>query len=227
MKKLIERYFVFTVGLYLLAAGIVLILRSTLGTTPISSVNYVLSLNLPYSLGTCTFMVNMAMILCQFWFVRDCASRRIDSLNILLQIPFSFLFGVFIDLNMLLTEQLHPANYALAVGLVAVGCCVQAAGVVLEIKPRVTMMSAEGFVFYASRRYGREFGKFKVGFDISLVVLALALSLLLAGRIEGVREGTVLAACITGYIVSFFSRKIFTRTMLDRLLGGFIRKPTA
>ena len=34
------------------------------------------------------------------------------------------------------------------------------------------MMSAEAFVKYASRHYNKEFGKFKVYFDITLVTLA-------------------------------------------------------
>ena len=52
IKTILKKYLVFVIGLYFLAAGIVLIIHSALGTTPISSVNYVLSLNSPLSLGT-------------------------------------------------------------------------------------------------------------------------------------------------------------------------------
>ena len=174
MKTLTGKYLLFVVGLYFLSAGIVLILRSSLGTTPISSMNYVLSLHTPLTLGTWTFVVNMLLIGGQFWFIRDCMTRR-EAIEILLQIPFSFLFAAFIDFNMALTQGLRPPHYAAAVALVAAGCLVQAVGVVFEIKPRVTMMSAEGFVHYASRRYGKDFGKFKVAFDVSLVALAVIL----------------------------------------------------
>ena len=68
IKTILKKYLVFVFGLYFLAAGIVLIIHSALGTTPISSVNYVLSLNSPLSLGTCTFIVNVLLILGQFWF---------------------------------------------------------------------------------------------------------------------------------------------------------------
>ena len=91
---------------------------------------------------------------------------------------------------------------------------VQSIGVVLELKPRVAMMSAEAFVKYASRHYNKEFGKFKVYFDITLVTLAVILSLLLTQGIQGV----LIAACITGYIVSFLNQKIMTRKNLHRLL---------
>lgn len=217
MKKYVVKYLIFIIGLYFLAAGIVLILRSSLGTTPISSVNYVLSLNTPMTLGTCTFLVNILLILGQFWFIRDRMTRR-DTMEILLQLPFSMLFGLFIDFNMALTEALHPTHYVMAIVLLLVGCLIQAVGVVLEIKPRVVMMSAEGFVNYASRRYNKDFGKLKVGFDISLVTIAVVVSVLFSCRIEGVREGTLIAACITGYIVSFLNRRIITRAMLHRVL---------
>ena len=217
MKNLVGRYLLFVIGLYFLAAGIVLILRSSLGTTPISSVNYVLSLNSALTLGTWTFVINMLLIAGQFWFIRDHMTRR-DTVEILLQMPFSLLFGLFIDFNMVLTQHLLPPNYAAAIVLLLAGCIVQSIGVVLEIKPRVVMMSAEGFVNYASRRYKTDFGKFKVAFDISLVTVATLLSLLLARRIEGVREGTLIAACSTGYIVSFLNRRILTRATLRRVL---------
>ena len=51
LKTILKRYPVFILGLYFLSLGIVLIVRSALGTTPISSINYVLSINSALSLG--------------------------------------------------------------------------------------------------------------------------------------------------------------------------------
>ena len=47
-----KRYIIYVAGLFLLSLGVVLIVRSALGTTPISSINYVVSINTPLSLGT-------------------------------------------------------------------------------------------------------------------------------------------------------------------------------
>ena len=149
MKDVFKRYLVFVIGLYFLAAGIVLIVRSALGTTPISSINYVLSLNSPLSLGTCTFLINMLLILGQFWVIRKNRTRQ-DTIEILLQLPFSFIFSAFIDFNMALTSNLHPDNYGMSIALLLTGCMIQSIGVVLELKPKVAMMSAEAFVKYAS-----------------------------------------------------------------------------
>ena len=136
MKEIFKRYLVFVIGLYFLAAGIVLIIRSALGTTPISSINYVLSLNSPLSLGTCTFIINMLLILGQFWLIRKNRTRQ-DIIEIFLQLPFSFIFSAFIDFNMMLTSELHPANYGMSIALLLTGCMVQSIGVVLELKPKV------------------------------------------------------------------------------------------
>jgi len=216
-SKIAFRYLVFVFGLYLLSWGVVLIVRSAIGTTPITCVNYVMSEHTPLSLGACTFIINMLLIAAQLWLVRDCRTGR-DILEIALQVPFSFVFGAFIDINMAVTKGMVPSGYAMSAGVLLLGCVVQAAGVVFEMKPRVAMMSAEAFVKYASRRYGRDFGHFKVGFDFSLVSIAVVMSLFLAGRVEGVREGSLVAAAITGYIVTFMNTRIFTRRNLWRLL---------
>lgn len=217
MKNILARYLVFTVGIYILSMGMVLILRSSLGTTPISSFNYVMSLNFPLTFGSATFLFNVALIAMEFWLLRGIRTRR-DTVEVLLQLPFSLLLGIFIDLNMSLTAGIQPESYAASLAVLAAGCLVQAVGIVFEIKPQVVKMSAEGFVVYAARRYNRDFGRTKVAFDVVLVLLAVAASLAFSRKIEGVREGTVIAACVTGFIVSFLSRYVFTRANFERVL---------
>ena len=155
MDRILYRYIIFIAGLYFLSMGIVLIVSSTLGTTPISSVNYVLSLHTPLTLGIATFLINVILIAGQFWLIRGRGTRK-DRMEILLQIPFSFIFSVFIDFNMALMSGVRPSGYAYALALLAAGCLCQAVGVVLELKPNVAIMSAEGFVKYAARRYNRD-----------------------------------------------------------------------
>ena len=125
----------------------------------------------------------MLLIMGQFWLIRKNNTKQ-DTIEILLQLPFSLIFSAFIDFNMALTSDLHPDNYGMSIALLLTGCMIQSIGVVLELKPKVAMMSAEAFVKYASRRYNKEFGKFKVCFDVTLVTLAVILSLLLLSLIH-------------------------------------------
>ncbi len=210
MYKTFAKYGTFVAGLYFLTLGVVLIIRSALGTSPISSLNYVMSVYTPVTLGMATFGLNMLLILGQFWFIRHDRSRR-DSVEILLQIPFSLIFAIFLDVNMALTTWLSPEGYAWAWGLLVAGCLVQSFGVVLELRPNVAVMSAEGFVKYACRAHGWNFGRTKVCFDVTLVLLAVAASLAFSGAVVGVREGTVFSALVVGILVNFFTAKIMNR----------------
>lgn len=164
IKNIILRYLTFITGLYFLSLGIVLIVASSLGTTPISSVNYVVTLHTPITLGTATFLINVLLIADQFWLIRSGHGTQKDRIEILLQLPFSLVFSI-----------------------------------------------------YAARRYNKDFGRLKVIFDIVLVSSALLLGIACSGHIEGVREGTVIAALSTGFIVSFLSRHVFTRAVLRHL----------
>lgn len=217
IKTIILRYLTFIAGLYFLSLGIVLIVASTLGTTPISSVNYVVTLHTPITLGTATFLINVLLIAGQFWLIRSGLGTRKDRIEILLQLPFSLVFSIFIDINMAFIGSIEPTSYPMALAMLGAGCLSQATGVVLELKPNVAIMSAEGFVKYAARRYNKDFGRLKVIFDVVLVSSALLLGISCSGHIEGVREGTVIAALSTGFIVSFLSRHVFTRAALRHL----------
>lgn len=217
MRNWIIRYAVFIIGLYFLTLGVVLIIRSSLGTSPISSFSYVLSLNTPLTLGLATFILNMLLIAGQFWFLRGIGTRR-DYMEIMMQIPFSLLFSAFLDINMYLFRGMTPESYAGALAFLAVGCLIQAFGVVLEIKPNVVAMSGEGFVKYAARRFGKDFGRVKVMVDVGLVLLAVVTSLAMTHSIIGVREGTLVAALGVGLLVSFINTRLISHIPVHRIL---------
>lgn len=217
MRNWIIRYAVFIIGLYFLTLGVVLIIRSSLGTSPISSFSYVLSLNTPLTLGMATFILNMLLIAGQFWFLRGIGTRR-DYMEIMMQIPFSLLFSAFLDINMYLFRGMTPESYAGALAFLAVGCLIQAFGVVLEIRPNVVAMSGEGFVKYAARRFGKDFGRVKVMVDVGLVLLAVVTSLAMTHSIIGVREGTLVAALGVGLLVSFINTRLISHIPVHRIL---------
>lgn len=203
-EELMRRYTVFLAALFVSALGVSVITRSVLGTSPISSIPYVLSLNTPLSMGTYIFILNMVLIAGQMLMLGKEGIRR-QRIDLLMQIPISILFGFFIDLTMALLGHYAPSLYALKVCSLVMGCAILALGICLEVVADVTMVSGEYFVQIASRRFKKEFGMVKIMFDVSLVVLAAIFSLLLAGRIDGLREGTVIAALLTGPFVRLFS----------------------
>lgn len=204
-KELIRRYIVFTLGIIVSAFGVGMVACSDLGTSPISSLPYVLSINTPPTLGTYTFAVNMLMVVAQMLMLgrKGVKEKRME---LLMQIPVSIVFGGFIDLSMLIFSQV-PLNLYITkfMGLI-LGSAVLASGICMEVIADVTMLSGEFTVQIASRRLKKEFSTVKVAFDCSLVLMAIIASLLFSATINGVREGTVIAALITGPFVKLFSR---------------------
>ena len=204
-KFLLRRYLLFCVALFVNALGIAFITRAALGTSPITSVTYVLSMFTPFTIGEWTIMLNILFVVLEpFMMTRK--DLKEDLRMFLLQIPISFCFGIFIDICMhYILFWLNPATYPSMIIALLIGCVILAVGIALEVKANAAMMAGEYFVKVITRRFRGEFGYIKLGFDVTLVAIACLLSLIFMSGIYGVREGTVIAALIVGPIVHFVS----------------------
>lgn len=209
MNKL-KRYIIFLVGLFVNSLGVSLITKANLGTSPISSIPYVLSLNFPLTLGNFTIIFSILLIILQLFIL-----RKNFKLEHLLQIPISILFGYFIDLTMLLFSFVNPTAYIAKLIYLLIGCVILGFGVYMEVLADVAMLPGESFVRTIVQTWHREFGSTKVCFDVSMAVIAAALSFILAHRLDGVREGTVIAALLVGFLARQFGRLLaFVKPML-------------
>ena len=70
------------------------------------------------------------------------------------------------------------------------------------------MLPGESFVRAIVQTWNREFGSTKVCFDVSMAVIAAVLSFLLSGHLEGVREGTIVAAVLVGFIARSIGKRL-------------------
>lgn len=198
--------------------GVSLITKADLGTSPISSIPYVLSLNFPFTLGQFTIVFSLLLIVIQLIIL-----RRNFKPEHLLQIPISILFGYFIDLTMVMLFFVHPGNYLSSLAYLLVGCVILGFGVYTEVLANVAMLPGESFVRAVSSTWKTEFGATKVAFDVSLTVIAGVLSFLFAHRLDGVREGTIIAALLVGFIARLFGRRL---SFLESLLFQKKRQDT-
>ncbi len=70
----------------------------------------------------------------------------------------------------------------------------------MEVTAGLVTTAGEGIVLAICRVAPVKFSNMKVAFDVTLVCLAVALSLIFLGRPEGVREGTLAAAVCVGLV---------------------------
>ena len=197
------RYFLFVVAVIVQASGIALVVKSMLGTSPISSLPYVISLASPFTLGQMTFSINMLLVLGQYLLLR----RAFDNIQFL-QIPVTLIFSWFIDFFMEVWSWVIPTNYILQLLTLLIGTTLIAFGVAVQGIANVLMLPGEGIVYAVSRCFHIEFGKVKTANDVSLVSLAAMISLVYLGGIEGIREGTLISALITGTIARYFLKHL-------------------
>lgn len=214
MKDLIKRYIVATVGLFIIAFGVALSLKSNLGTAPVSCPPAVLNLKFTtISVGTFTWMMHLVFIICQIILL-----GRKFKLSFLMQIPAAFVFGYLCDACIWILRDVQVTSYAMQMVFCILTVIVTAVGVKLEIAANAWMLAGEKTLVVISDVTGWKFSNIKVAFDIYLVVISAMFAQLAFGVFSGdgvhivIREGTLILAVFTGLCMKV------TDPVMERLL---------
>ena len=192
---IIRRYLLLLAGLAIMAFGVAFSIKASLGTSPISSVPYVVSLFAPLTVGTATIIMHCVFILLQILILR----KKYHSIQ-LMQLPVAFFFGYLTDFGVWAVQGITCDHYLQQWLVCLIGIFLVAVGVSLEVKAGVVVLAGEGVVLAICKVLPVKFGYMKVGFDVTLVAIACVLSFVFTGRLQGVREGTVAAALLVGLI---------------------------
>ena len=200
-----RRMLVFAVGLLVISLSIGFITKASLGTPPISSIPYSLSLIIPsLTLGNFTIMYSLLLVFLQLVIL----GKQADKINLGLQVIISFVFGYFIDFGLMVLGDFSPDLYWERVACVLVGCCGLAFGVYLQIIADFTMVPGDGFAYALSVKIRKKpYRVVRVSSDVTMIVIAAILGFIAMGNTGGVREGTVICALLVGTIAGvYFSR---------------------
>ena len=182
-------------GVLVCAVGIAFITRAGLGTSPISSIPFVLSLITPVSMGVYTLSFNLFFLLCESLLVGRFTVAQA------LQIPVTVLFSLCVDGALALIPSRYGGPWTGSAIYLAIGCTIMSFGIYLEVFADVIMLPGEAFVRALARRIGRGFGNVKVCFDSSLTGIAAVIALWAFGYLNGVGGGTVFSALVVGQLV--------------------------
>ena len=201
--ELIKRYIFLLAGLFVNGLGVSFITKTGLGTSPITSIPYTLSLGFTPTVGMFTLFFNLLLIVLQIILL-----RRNFQLQNLLQLPIIALFSFFIDLTMSLLGFIQPETYAMKVVSLVIGCLILGFGVFMEMVANVAMLPGEATVRAVSDVFSTDFGKTKIAFDSSMTVIAAIMSFIMFKHLDGVREGTIVAAILVGFVARLFKKYI-------------------
>lgn len=190
---LVKRYLLLCVGLAVMAIGVAFSIKASLGTSPISSFPYAVSVITPLTVGNATILMHCFFILLQILILR----KEYQPIQ-LLQLPVAVIFGYLTDFGVWAVQGISCSTYWQQWLACIVGILLVAVGVTCEVKANVVVLAGEGVVLAVCKKIPIKFGYMKVCFDVTLVVIACIVSLTFSGRIQGVREGTVAAAIFVG-----------------------------
>lgn len=200
-SRLIKSYSLFMLSLIVMGLGISLVTLAYLGTTPITSPPFTASFSVPISFGMLTMLMNFIFVLIQIILLGKEFKREQY-----LQLLVGPVLGAAIDGWSLIISLYLTENYLVKLGMVILGCIIIALSTIIQLKANVVNNPAEGIVKAIAYKKNKEFGDIKLYFDITLVIIALIISFVTLGEIQGVREGTIISAIIIGPMIRKFQQ---------------------
>lgn len=201
-QRLGKRVLIYCLGLFTVALGVSFSVKSDLGVSPVNSIPYVISLFTGIEQGRCVTVIFICFIGLQFMI-----SPKTFSFKNLLQIIGSTVFGYFVTAANALTVGVPEcSNYLMRLLYLLISMILIAIGVSLYMKPALLPLPAEGIMQALVDRFGIRFPNAKSGVDTTMVIIATILSFVFFGKLNGVREGTVIAALGIGQLVKIWNK---------------------
>lgn len=206
---MIKRFIVFVVGMNVLAIGIILNTKSLLGVGSINTLPYALANILSVSLGTMTTMVYLVFIIIQLILL-----KRFD-LQVIIQLPFSFIFGYLIDFYDLFFSY-EPTAFYMQIVILIIAIVLTALGAFLMVLGDIVLNPADGLVHTIGKVTNKDFGFVKNIADLVFIVLTVVICLVTKGYILGIGIGTVVSAIFIGRFIALY-RNIYNHLQESKI----------
>ncbi len=208
MKVTVKKYALFLIGLFIAAMGVALSTKAGLGTSPVASVPYSISLlNHALSFGWWLNLWSVLQILVQVVLLRG----KCNPVEIIIQTVLAFVYGYMTDFSCMLIDGIQADTYALQFGVMMLSCLVLGLGIWIQFKGGVAMLPGEAMNRAISEVTGKRYENIKIFFDVLYIAAAVVICFIFIGKPEGVREGSIIAALLIGNIIKIYNR------LFDRL----------
>lgn len=193
---MLKRIFCFVFGLFVMSLGVAFSIKSTFGTTPISSISYSLALCTGIDIGVTTFVFNAALIFVQMIILRSRFKPKR-----LLQFINCFVFGYFTDVALYIVYGLNiPDTLPVNIVLIFVSIFLTALGIFIYMPADIAPLPGEGCVESVAIVTEWRFSSIKIAFDAIMVVISIAMCYFFYTTPWGsVNIGTVISAFMVGF----------------------------
>ena len=197
-----RRSALFALGINVLALGTALFACCSLGVSALVAIPEVLSLFLPVTLGQATTVFFIILVIIELCLLRSFRWRVVAQMGVALIFGWVVdFYGLTIGLNHLVLkvfwEQLLFTFLAVTF---------TSLGVFMMVRANLVLNPPDGAVHVIAQKAGMAFGKTKFIFDLLMIILAIALSLLFLGQITAIGLGTALAVLLVGHLISIWEK---------------------
>ena len=210
-NKMAQRIVIYVVGVLLLALGVVLNTKCLLGVSTTNSVPFVISKISSLTLGSAFTVVYLADVLFQ------CIVYRKVKIKVLLQFPFSFVFGWIVDFYNKFIIISNP-DIAMRSVLLILAIIFISVGISMVVNMDFVPNPPDGGVQALSALTKLPFGRAKLFYDGIMLAVTVIISLTASGKIIGIGVGTIVAFFAIGNIIHFINKQFGTwfRSVYDK-----------
>jgi len=200
-----RRYVIFLLGLFICSFGVACTTKAGLGTSPVASIPYTLSLIFSeLSFGKWLIAFCLFQIVAQIVMLKN----KITTSDIITQLILAFAYGYLTDFSVFLLKSVEINGYFSQLLFLIAGCIILAFGVYLELLGDVGMLSGDAFIKAIAIVAKKDYGTVKIITDVSMSLLSAIIAVIALHKLVGVREGTIIAALIVGLIIKFYMKKM-------------------
>lgn len=201
-NNIIGRYMLFLIGLFIASVGVAFSTKAGLGTSPVASVPYSVSLVCTiFTLGGWLNLLSVLQITVQVLLL----GKKCKPVEIIIQTVLAFVYGYMTDFSCWLIRGIEVDTYIKQFAFMLLSCIILAFGIWLQFKGTVAMLPGEAMNRAISMVTGKKYENVKIFFDIFYILLAAIICLIFIGRLEGVREGSIFAAVAVGNIIKVYN----------------------
>lgn len=198
--KIFNRLLVYILGIFFIALGSVVAIKSKLGVSPISSLPFSINKVTGISIGVASVFLFCIYVLMQIIILKK-DYKKIQ----LLQVIFAVVFGNIVDLlnNFI---NLEANNFFTQIMFCFLSVVIIAIGIVMTLKADIVPLAPEGLAKAISGKFDIEFGKVKMSIDCIVVSMAIAVLVIGQKGLEGIGIGTIICAIMVGKCVQIINR---------------------
>ncbi len=200
-KDITKRYILFLIGLFIASMGVAFSTKAGLGTSPVASVPYSVSLvSSIFSFGGWLNLLSVIQIVIQIMVLKG----KCNYVEIFIQTVLAFIYGYLTNFSCYLIRNLSADTYIIQFVYMLAGCFMLAFGIWIQLKGNVAMLPGEAMNRAISKVSGRRYENIKIFFDVLYIALSAVICLVFIGKLEGVREGSIIAAILVGNIIKLY-----------------------